>query len=96
MFIYVSVLGYLVKLAMLRKGKMEGFSRRSVRIILLKWRWILIPVASWKNIRKLCTHTHTHTHTNMCYVLLYVSTAVSLSFTSDGRSFVAESCNPEL
>lgn len=43
------------------------------------------------------THTYTHTQTcAMCYVLLYVSTAVSLSFTSDGRSFVAESCNPEL
>lgn len=37
-----------------------------------------------------------YTHTNMCCVLLCVNTAVSLSVTSDGRSFVAESCNTEL
>lgn len=36
------------------------------------------------------------THTNMCCVLLCVNTAVSLSVTSDGRSFVAESCHTEL
>lgn len=39
---------------------------------------------------------YTHTHTNMCYVLLYVNTAVSLSVTSDGRFCVAESGNTEL
>lgn len=39
---------------------------------------------------------YTRTHTNMCYVLLDVNTAVSLSVTSDGRFCVAESCNTEL
>lgn len=39
---------------------------------------------------------YTRTHTNMCCVLLCVNTALSLSVTSDGRSFVAESCNTEL